>query len=83
MHQPHEYTPNGTAKLLTLFHPASGQVRVKGVTRSTNPILLGWLQEQLAQILHTLPTPILRPAYLNRLAWESWQVGLTHRFNFT
>src|SRR6266852_6579169 len=27
MHQPHEYSPNGTAKLLTLFHPASGQVR--------------------------------------------------------
>jgi transposase len=30
--QPHEYERNGTAKLLTLFHPATGQVRAKGVT---------------------------------------------------
>jgi hypothetical protein len=29
---PHEHVRHGTAKLLTLFHPASGQVRVKGVT---------------------------------------------------
>jgi hypothetical protein len=28
---PHEHVRNGTAKLLTLFHPASGAVRVKGV----------------------------------------------------
>jgi hypothetical protein len=29
---PHEHVRNGTAKLLTLSHPATGQVRVKGVT---------------------------------------------------
>ena len=29
----HEYIRNGTAKLLSLFHPSTGQVRVKGVTR--------------------------------------------------
>ena len=34
--QPHEYIRNGTAKMLTLFHPATGKVRVKGVTQSTN-----------------------------------------------
>ena len=28
---PHEYVRQGTAKLLTLFHPASGLVRAKGV----------------------------------------------------
>jgi len=28
--QPHEYIRNGTAKMLTFFHPATGQVRVKG-----------------------------------------------------
>ncbi len=39
VHQPHEYIRNGTAKMLTLFHPASGPVRVKGVTQSTNAIL--------------------------------------------
>lgn len=27
---PHEHIRHGTARLLTLFHPASGQVRVKG-----------------------------------------------------
>jgi hypothetical protein len=30
---PHEYVRGGTAKRLTLFHPATGQVRVKGVVR--------------------------------------------------
>ncbi len=30
--QPHEYVRNGTAKLLTLFRPAIGEVRAKGVT---------------------------------------------------
>ena len=30
--QPHEYVRNGTAKMLTLFHPSDGRVRVKGVT---------------------------------------------------
>ncbi|MCK7491802.1 MAG: hypothetical protein MZW92_09165 [Comamonadaceae bacterium] len=34
----------GTAKLLTLFHPATGQVRVKGVTRTPNTVLHPWLQ---------------------------------------
>ena len=35
IHQSHEYIRNGTAKMLTLFHPATGKVRVKGVTQST------------------------------------------------
>jgi len=52
---PHEYIRNGTAKILTLFHPASGAVRVKGVQQSTNAILHPWLQEQLTEILATLP----------------------------
>ena len=38
VHQPHEYIRNGTAKMLTLFHPATGEVQVKGVTQSTNAI---------------------------------------------
>jgi len=37
--QPHEYLRNGTAKVLTLFHPADGQVRVKGVTTCPNTVL--------------------------------------------
>jgi hypothetical protein len=76
--QPHEYMRNGTAKLLTLFHPASGQVRVKGVTRSTNAILHPWLKEELGAILQSLPdTPVL-DAETNRRLWETWQEGLSN-----
>jgi hypothetical protein len=34
--QPHQHLRNGTAKLMSLFHPATGEVRVKGV-RSSAP----------------------------------------------
>jgi len=54
---PHEYVREGTAKQLTLFHPASGQVRVKGVRQSTNAILHPWLKAELEDILATLPEP--------------------------
>jgi hypothetical protein len=37
--QPHEYVRNGTAKLLTLFRPATGAVRAKGVTSAPNTVL--------------------------------------------
>jgi hypothetical protein len=50
-HQPHEYIRNGTAKLLTLFHPASGQVRVKGVRSSANVVLHPWLKAELSVVL--------------------------------
>ncbi len=43
-HQPHEYQRNSTAKMLTLFHPASGQARVKRVRNSTNVVLHSWLK---------------------------------------
>ena len=42
--QPHEYLRDGTAKVLTLFHPADGQVRVEGVTSCPNTVLHGWLE---------------------------------------
>lgn len=75
--QPHEYIRNGTAKILTLFHPASGAVRVKGVTSSANIILHPWLKEQLAEILGSLPEkPKLEPE-ANRRLWHSWQEGLS------
>jgi hypothetical protein len=76
-HQPHEYVRNGTAKLLTLFHPASGQVRVKGVASCTNAILHPWLEGELTAVLAALPpaTPLAPEA--NRAAWAAWQAGLT------
>jgi hypothetical protein len=77
---PHEHVRNGTAKLLTLFHPASGAVRVKGVTSCHNAVLHGWLQTELTAILATLPTPPV-PASVqeNRATWERWQAGLAER----
>ena len=77
-HQPHEYIRNGTAKLLTLFHPASGQVRVKGVTSCPNQVLHPWVQEELTTILAALPAPgaSLAPG-ANRAVWTAWQAGLT------
>ena len=79
-HQPHEYLREGTAKLLTLFHPSDGRVRVKGVTSVTNEVLHTWLKEELSAILADLPTAttILSPEE-NRAAWEAWQIGLSIR----
>ena len=53
--QPHEYVRGGTAKLLTLFRPATGEVRAKGVTQAPNAVLHPWLQAELTQVLATLP----------------------------
>jgi transposase len=78
--QPHEHLRNGTAKLLTLFHPATGAVRVKGTTSSANAVLHPWLKAELAQIVAALPAPqaMLAPEE-NRRLWEQWQAGLTVR----
>lgn len=73
--QPHEYTRNGTAKLLTLFHPASGQVRVKGVTSTTNTVLHAWLKTQLTDILAALP-PLAEPQAVDRTTWERWRADV-------
>ena len=40
--------------MLTLFHPADGQVRVKGVTSATNAVLHPWLKEELSAVLAKL-----------------------------
>ena len=75
--QPHEYIRNGTAKLLTLFHPADGQVRVKGVTSCPNTVLHPWLQQELSAILADLPAaPEDLDLETNRALWESWCAGL-------
>ena len=78
--QPHEYLRNGTAKLLTLFHPKTGEVRVKGVTSTKNAVLHPWLQEELTRILAALPPAATQGAELNRALWELWQQGLTVKF---
>jgi hypothetical protein len=68
--QPHEYIRGGTAKLLTLFHPATGEVRAKGVTTATNAVVHPWLKAELSEILARL-APMPDPAAPLR-RWETW-----------
>jgi hypothetical protein len=76
--RPHEYVRRGTAKLLSLFHPATGEVRVRGVRRATNEVLHPWLREEFIAILETLPQPKeALSAEHNRSEWKSWQEGLS------
>ena len=75
--QTHGFVRNGTAKLLTLFHPADGRVQVKGVTRCPNAILHPWLKEELAAILNTLPQAPQPDPETNRSLWQQWQEGLS------
>ncbi len=79
---PHEYLRTGTAKQLTLFHPASGAVRVKGVRSCTNAVLHPWLEAELYTILasSTLPEPTeTLSAAANQRCWARWQEGLSIR----
>jgi hypothetical protein len=71
--QPHEYVRGGTAKLLTLFRPATGEVRAKGVTHATNAVLHPWLQAELTQVLATLPVSLVPEDDRPPLArWATW-----------
>lgn len=75
---PHEYVRGGTAKLLTLFRPATGEVRAKGVLSAPNTVLHPWLKEELTQILKPIlqqeaemgrPTEAERPVGAR---WRTW-----------
>src|SRR4051812_49731491 len=81
--QPHEYIRGGTTKILTLFHPASGRVRLQPAARRTNAVLHPWLRERLSEILATLPVPkaSLDPV-VTRAARAVWQAGLGGALTF-
>ena len=79
VHYPHEYVRDGTAKQLTLFHPTSGRVQVKGVRSVTNGVLHAWLKTELTTILAALPEPEILPPGENRRCWTRWQQGLSVR----
>jgi hypothetical protein len=81
--QPHEYIRNGTAKMLTLFHPVTGEVHVKGVTQSTNAILHPWIKEQLSEILKELPEKPVLDEEENHQVWKAWQEGLSRRITLS
>jgi len=72
--QPHEYLRDGTAKLLTLSHPADGRVRVEGVATCPNPVLHGWLKQELTAVLAAMPAAV---KVASRTDWERWQQGLS------
>jgi hypothetical protein len=75
---PHEYFRDGTAKMLTLFHPVTGELRVKGVTSTANVVLHPWLKQELSDILAALPEPALTLSQAElRAIWEGWREGLT------
>lgn len=79
--QPHEYVRGGTAKLLTLFRPATGEVRALPVERAPNTVLHPWLQQELTAVLAALP-PLSAEAAAAQAArpyWEAWQAGLLVR----
>jgi hypothetical protein len=72
--QPHDYERNGTAKLLTLFRPATGQVHATGVTSAPNAVLHPWLQAELEQVLVELPAVTAAEAERPALAqWQTWE----------
>jgi hypothetical protein len=74
--QPHEYVRGGTAKVLTLFRPADGRVRVEGTTTCPNAVLHPWLKREVTALLAELPA--LPPTTdASRAAWVRWQEGLT------
>jgi len=78
---PHEYVRGGTAKLLTLFEPATGLLCAKGVTHTPNTVLHPWLLAGLEQQLakRAEPPPLLQ-AHVNHAAWAAWQADLTVKF---
>ena len=77
--QPHEYLRGGTAKLLTLFRPATGEVRAKAVPRAPNVVLHPWLKQELREILAGLPEPP-NPHFELPLAadWATWLGHVPH-----
>lgn len=78
---PHEYLRDGTAKLLTLFHPQDGNVRVKGIQSCTNEVLHPWLKQELAEILQSLPESVSSPSGTEIHAiWQHWRQNLSIKF---
>ena len=76
LRQASEYIRDGTAKLLTLFHPRSGEVRAKGVRSCPNSVLHEWLRQELGDIVEHLPDGAPLEEGANRALWQRWQEGL-------
>lgn len=68
-HRPHEYVRGGTAKLLTLLHPATGHVCGATVARTPNVVLHPWLMTELSAVLAALPPVDDPPAPARQAAY--------------
>jgi transposase len=70
--QAHQYERGGTMKLLTLFRPATGELRAEAVDRAPNAILHPWLKEELGAILQQCaPAPA---AASKGRRWVDWDI---------
>ena len=70
--RPHEYLRGEVAKLLTLFRPATGEVRAEAVEHSTNAVLHPWLKRELEAILKQCP-PAPESVPEGR-RWQDWDI---------
>ncbi|MDO8689652.1 MAG: transposase [Dehalococcoidia bacterium] len=68
--QPHEYIRGGTIKQLTLFRPATGEVRAEPVERATNAVLHPWLKQELTAVLEQCAPAPTTPRIGCR--WVDW-----------
>lgn len=70
----------GTAKLLSLFRPATGELRAKAVLSAPNSVLHPWLKHEISAILSARePTTLPEPSAEQTVAvWASW-LGYTPR----
>ncbi len=80
--------------MLTLFRPATGALRAKGVTSSANAVLHPWFEAELTALLeaesveHQPVAPVVernsevlpREVEDHRAAWLVWQAGLSVKF---
>lgn len=71
--QPHEWIRGGTAKLLTLFHPLTGELRAKGVENSTNAVLHPWLKQELSSVLEELA--VAKRPWNPMREWSAWGIN--------
>jgi hypothetical protein len=64
---------------LTLFRPATGEVRAKGVPRAPNAVLHPWLKHELLQLLEDLPDVAVDQTQLPPAAqWATWLRHVPH-----
>jgi hypothetical protein len=72
LRQPHEYLRDGTAKLLALLRPSTGELRAEAVISAPTAVLHPWLQRELLAALALLPPPSPDAPYPELREWRTW-----------